>query len=484
MGAVVGLVIGWPVARLTGVYLVVFTLAFGLAVPELLLDEPSFTGGGNGLTIAVPTFMQNSQNQFLVALGVAAVAAVLFAIASRSQAGRRWRAVRDSEPGVAGIGWSPTVAKVTAFAFGSSLAALGGSLTGILVGYVSPDDYSVFLSIYLVIAVVIGGPGTILGSMIGALVITLLPYYLAGSNTPQLIFGIAVVVILIFAPEGIANRLSRRRATSAVPLRTEESDPGQAGLASVSAARSHLVGPDMPITDVALQVDDLTVAYDGGAALSHMTLRVGRGEAVAVVGPNGAGKLTLLRAISGWAEARGGHVLLNGTDITNKPAYQISRLGVAHVPEGRCVFPDLTVADNLRLGYRTASSRPEAELFEQVIDIFPKLKQRLGQDAGSMSGGEQQMLAVGRGLMADPEVLMLDEPSLGLAPVVIGEMFEALSRIRSTGLAILLVEQNVHVALDFADRGYVLSRGECVMRGSTSHLSANDDLIRAFLVQA
>lgn len=486
VGLVVGLVVGWPAARLSGVYLVVFTLAFGLAVPELLLNGSSFTGGASGLTISIPSFFNNSRIQFLVALAIAAIVAAAAAAMSRSQLGRRWRAVRDSEEGTAGIGWNPTVNKVTAFAIGSAMAAIGGWMTGVLTGFVGPGGFSVFFSIYLVIAVVIGGPGTILGGMIGAMVITLLPYYLAGSNTPQLIFGIAVVAILIIAPEGLTNRLALRTRRVAMPAQSSEQRLDGAtvevGVSPVAVATTGRVDPEPRIVDPVLVVDELTVAYDGGLALSDVSLQVGPGEALAVVGPNGAGKSTLLRAISSWVSPLSGTVRLNGLDITGRPAHQISGLGLIHVPEGRGVFPGLSVAENLRLGYRRTAVRSEQELLDQILEIFPKLKQRLGQDAGSMSGGEQQMLAVGRGLMADPEVLMLDEPSLGLAPLVIGEMFEALSTILATGVAVLLIEQNVHAALGFADRGVVLSHGECVMRGSSTHLTDNDHLISHFLV--
>ena len=486
VGFVIGLVVGWPAARLSGVYLVVFTLAFGLAVPEILTNWTSLTGGGNGLSIVLPDFLNNSRDQYLIALAVAAVAAIAYWWFSRRQAGRRWRAVRDSVDGVAGIGWSPTINKVSAFAFGSALAGLGGAMTGILTGYVSPDGFTVFLSIYLVIAVVIGGPGTILGSMIGALIITLLPYYLAGSSTPQLIFGIAVVAILILAPEGLVSRFASlsRSSVSAGGARAAASAPvpGSNGAAPLPVTARGALEPEHVPEDVLLTVEGLSVAYDGGLALDQVSLHVARGEAVAVVGPNGAGKSTLLRAVSGWVTPQQGHVRLGGADLAGRPAHSVAQLGLVHVPEGRGVFPGLTVAENLRLGYRPQSDRDEAELLAGVFEIFPKLQQRLDQDAGSMSGGEQQMLAVGRGLMSDPEVLMLDEPSLGLAPVVVEEMFEALTRIRARGLAVLLVEQNVRAAFDFADRALVLSGGECVMRGPTSELAAQGNLIEAFLV--
>ncbi len=481
VGAVIGLLVGLPASRLSGVYLIVLTLAFGLAVPELLLDGGSFTGGANGLTVLIPDFLTNSQDEFLVALLVSAVAAVAYVALSRSRPGRRWRAVQDSPVAVSGIGWSPTVSKVTAFMFGSGLTALGGALMAIQTGEVSSDQYTVFLSINLLVAVIVGGSGTLSGALTGGLFVTLLPYYLSGSNASQMIFGVSVVVVLIAVPDGIANTLMRRpRVASAFAV--AERDVHVASVAeSVTVVDPRAEMP--PTTKPVLEVLDVAVRYGGAAALHGVSLRVGEGEAVAVVGPNGAGKSTLLRALSGWVKPFSGSIQLDSAPITGQPAYRIAHRGLVHVPEGRCVFPDLSVLENLQLGYRNGSGVAEDALLERAIAVFPKLGLRASQRAGSLSGGEQQMLAVGRGLMAAPRVLMLDEPSLGLAPVMIGEMFDALAAIRESGVSMLIVEQNVHAALGFASRGYVLSRGECALSGRAEDLIAQDDLVRAFLVQ-
>ncbi len=249
--------------------------------------------------------------------------------------------------------------------------------------------------------------------------------------------------------------------------------------------KQRLVGPNDPgsAATAVLEVSDITVDYGAGPALSEFSLSVGNGEAVAVVGANGAGKSTLLRAVSGWVQPRTGEVRLNGSNLVGKAAYKVARRGLVHVPEGRCVFPDLTVEENLQLAYRKGTGRIEDEIRDETFAIFPRLRERRGQLAGSLSGGEQQMLAIGRGLMAKPEVLMLDEPSLGLAPVVINEVFEALAVIRGLGVGILIVEQNVQSALTFADRGYVLSQGRCVFEGEGTALLARDDLMSTYLAQ-
>ncbi|MCY7366234.1 MAG: ABC transporter ATP-binding protein [Frankiaceae bacterium] len=224
---------------------------------------------------------------------------------------------------------------------------------------------------------------------------------------------------------------------------------------------------------MSLQVQGLHAGYGRLEVLHGVDLEVGTGELVAVIGANGAGKTTLLRALSGLLKVRDGTVLVNGTDVTGKGPEKLAASGLAHVPENRLVFPTLTVADNLLLGAYTRRRRPSAERDadrERALALFPRLADRLGQAAGTLSGGEQQMLAVARGLMARPTVLMLDEPSVGLAPRLVGEIFTALGVLRDDGLTLVLIEQNARAALAIADRGYVMDRGRVVFTGVPSEL--------------
>jgi branched-chain amino acid transport system ATP-binding protein len=221
-----------------------------------------------------------------------------------------------------------------------------------------------------------------------------------------------------------------------------------------------------------LKVAGLKVAYGGLQALDDVSLEVGQGEFVTLVGPNGAGKTTLLKAISGVVPAHGGHVEYRGRDIGRLAPAARAALGIAHVPEGRRVFPSLTVAENLEMGsYRRAARPRRREGLEAVFALFPILGERRGQLAGSLSGGEQQMLALGRGLMAQPDLLLLDEPSQGLAPRLVESIFDAVARIRtSRRLTILLVEQRVVEAVELCDRAYVLEAGRIVLAGGRSLL--------------
>jgi branched-chain amino acid transport system ATP-binding protein len=232
-----------------------------------------------------------------------------------------------------------------------------------------------------------------------------------------------------------------------------------------------------------LKIEDLRVSYGGVQALNGLSLEVGQGEFVAVVGPNGAGKTTLFKAISGTAAATAGRILFEGQDLLAVPPARRAHLGIAHVPEGRQVFSTLTVQENLQMGAMTKAGRPKwEENFAAILALFPALRPRLRQLAGTLSGGEQQMLAIGRGLASAPKLLMLDEPSLGLAPLVADAIFEGIELIhRERGLTVLLVEQRVAEAIESCDRGYVLESGRIVMSGTHQALLADGRIKRTYL---
>ncbi len=232
-----------------------------------------------------------------------------------------------------------------------------------------------------------------------------------------------------------------------------------------------------------LQVDNLMAAYDGIEALKGVSLEVGAGEMVAVIGPNGAGKSTLLNCISGVIPTKAGKVVLDGRTLTGLPGYKVARTGLLQVPEGRQILADLTVDDNLRLGELACRGRKSPYDYAGVLKLFPKLDERRWQQAGTLSGGEQQMLAIGRALMGGPKVLLLDEPSLGLSPLITEYVFQALRTLNEQGLSILLVEQNAHRALDCSRRAYVLDQGVVVHSGPSAQLALDSRVIAHYLGQ-
>jgi branched-chain amino acid transport system ATP-binding protein len=231
-----------------------------------------------------------------------------------------------------------------------------------------------------------------------------------------------------------------------------------------------------------LELSRVSASYGSVPAISDVSIAVGEGEAVGLLGANGAGKSSTLRAISGLLKLSSGAVRFAGTDLAAMPAYRIPELGIAHVPEGRQVFPEMTVEENLEIGaYVPKAKAARAQTMELVYGIFPRLAERRRQLAGTMSGGEQQMLAVGRGLMLKPRLLMLDEPSLGLAPVMTDVTFEKIGEIHGMGTAILLVEQNVSRALSLVTRAYVLESGRIIMQGTSAELAGNRQVQAAYL---
>ncbi len=230
-----------------------------------------------------------------------------------------------------------------------------------------------------------------------------------------------------------------------------------------------------------LQVSGLSAGYGATEILSGIDLAIQSGEVVAVLGANGAGKSTLNKALSGVLRPRAGIIRFDGEAIERAKPSAIVRLGLIHVPEGRRIFPDMTVAENLDLGCYARARSAREQNRARVYAIFPRLAERQAQYAGTLSGGEQQMLAIGRGLMAEPKLLILDEPSLGLSPLLVEELFALIGRLNADGLSVLLVEQNVVQSLDVAHRVYVIERGSIVMSGPSAEIRANPELRRAYL---
>ena len=238
--------------------------------------------------------------------------------------------------------------------------------------------------------------------------------------------------------------------------------------------------PGRQLGDVLLDVKDIVVKYGAIAAIKGISFDVREGEIVALLGANGAGKTTTQKTVSGMLRPAEGSITFDGARIDGIPPHELISLGVCHVPEGRHVFPRMTVSENLEMG-AFRFRKPDSALMERVLEMFPRLRERFGQQAGTLSGGEQQMLAIGRALMGKPKLLLLDEPSMGLAPLIVAQIFEIVRQINSEGVTVLLVEQNAAQALALADRGYVLETGELVLAGTGKDLLADDRIRAAYL---
>ncbi|WP_017756676.1 ABC transporter ATP-binding protein [Calidifontibacillus oryziterrae] len=231
-----------------------------------------------------------------------------------------------------------------------------------------------------------------------------------------------------------------------------------------------------------LQLTDVNTFYGGIQALKGISIHVDAGEIVTLIGSNGAGKSTTLKTISGLVKPKSGSILYEGVDISARSPHDTALSGIAHVPEGRRIFPKLTVKENLEMGaFSVKDKKVIKERMEQVFHYFPRVKERLSQQGGTMSGGEQQMLAIGRALMMKPKILMLDEPSMGLAPIIVEQIFEIIKELNEEGMTILLVEQNAFQALSIAHRGYVIQNGEITLSGPGHDLITNDHIKEAYL---
>lgn len=514
--AVIGVVVGLPAVRLSGLYFAQITLMFALVVPELIVYFSSVTGGSNGLTVP----QLNSFSPFEIFLLYGAITggcALLVRVMVGSALGRRWRAVRDDAAAAASLGQRTSLTKLGAFAIGCGLAGLGGVMQAITVGSLSPESYPVWESIYLQAAQVIGGMTSMLGNLLGAFFVAVVPVYTGGSRVPpDFIFGAVFVVVLLVTPQGIGPLVARgwevvldlpatvQRLRTSRPQRKGQEVTVQAALPARDNPAPGRTEPSISMNGhshcsaPALAVYHLRAGYSGSEVLHGVDLEVGAGEVVGLVGPNGAGKSTLLRAITGLILPDRGSVQLYGREITDVSPFRLARQGVAHVVEGRGIFPDLTVAEQLQLGRLHAGSSGRLGVrkgtagvdvvtaeagtreVDEVIDLFPVLGGRLRQRGGTLSGGEQQMLALARSLLMNPAILLLDEPLLGLAPVVRDVVFAALRRISSSGLAILIVEQNVKQVLELCSRAYVLAGGEVVRSGDTRTLASDTHLAEAY----
>ena len=231
-----------------------------------------------------------------------------------------------------------------------------------------------------------------------------------------------------------------------------------------------------------LEVKDLQVFYGVIQAIKGISFEVNQGEVIALIGANGAGKTTTLQTITGMLNAKAGHVIFEGKDITKVPGHKIVGMGMAHVPEGRRVFANLTVYENLKMGAYSRKDKNEiAKNLEMVYKSFPRLEERKNQSAGTLSGGEQQMLAMGRALMSNPRIILMDEPSMGLSPIFVEEIFHIIEEISSKGTTVLLVEQNAKKALSIADRAYVLETGTIALSGDAKELMSNEQIRKAYL---
>lgn len=523
-GAVSGIVVGYLAVRLSGLYLALVTLLFAFAIPELIDYFSSITGGSSGLPMLLPSTFASPLSKMLLCAVLALLATGAFWVANYGSVGLKWRAVRDSENGAASVGLRNTWIRLGAFAFGASLAGLGGSISVMLVGYVSTGGFSVWLSIYVLIALVVGGMRSLAGCALGAAFITLVPFYTGSSSiSPDIIYGVLLAVVLLLSREGLAGlciRLAHMLHTSTMLLGSTSSKgvetrvpagaagvvEGERGVATegaghtprneqlpgtaVQAVVERPLHPDegSAVSEMGepasaegcLDLTEVSAGYGAGLTVRGISLRAKVGECVVLIGPNGAGKSTILRTISRLTYVAAGSVTWEGSDLASQRAVKLASLGIAHVPEGRGIFPELSVRDNLELGLfsrRVGRGHGKGDAISAGLEIFPELSKMLKRPAGTLSGGEQQMVAISRAMVARPRMLLLDEPTLGLSPLMASRVITALKEILTTGIGVLLVEQNLSAALELSDWTHLVVSGEIISTYERSSLHERREAI-------
>ena len=482
MGGVVaglaGVLLAIPALRVRGPYLAMVTIAFGFVVEQGAAEWQDLTGGWNGLSgIPGPAVFGAEVGEkgigFLtVALTVLSIAA--FSRLSDSPWGNAMRAVRDSESASISIGLDPTLIRTTAFGISAVLAGIAGGVYASISNFISPESFPFFQSILFLLVVTLGGADRLLGPLIGACVVVLLPELLATLGQYRLLFvGALMLVVLRLAPVGLVGVIAHL-----FPRKGHEAAPQQ----RTDISRFLAAGA----TGRGISVCNLAVSFGGVHAVKDLSFDARAGAITSIIGPNGAGKTTALNAICGfYLSPRRGH----------GEARRADRLGVAcsSNPEGgnRAHLSDQPAVRE-PVGHRQRADRPApgkarrrlvlcARRIEALLERFAALEARRHQRAGLLSGGEQQMLAIARGLMARPEVLMLDEPSLGLAPKLLEVLYDLLAELRGEGTTILLVDQMATLALSVADRAYVLQSGTIKHSGSAREVAGDPALMRAYL---
>jgi ABC-type branched-subunit amino acid transport system ATPase component/ABC-type branched-subunit amino acid transport system permease subunit len=463
-GAVSGVLLAVLTGRLRGVFFAISTLALSEALRVIATMLPDFTGGAAGIYVnnaVAPT----SSTIVATAIGVAVFSLLLSILVSRSPLQLAMRAMRNNEHASQMLGINPLFYRTLVAGGCGAMAAVGGCIAGWRGGYVTPEiAFDLNYAILAQIAPILGGiytvPGPILGSVAVVILSELTRLFLAHEGYGLLVYGLVLAVAIKYMPHGIYG----------VYLARKRSKRSQNVLATAPAADLRHPVSRSNVSDAELTVRSLRAGYGEAEVLRDVSFDLKRGEVICLLGPNGAGKTTLTRALMGLLPA-GGSVTFRDVSLLEMPTHQRIEAGIALVPEGRQVFPNLTVEDNLLLGaYAKRARSMRVTKLNEVYSLFPRLSERRGQQAGLMSGGEQQMLALGRAIMSEPKLLILDEPSLGLAPKVIVSVFEAVKKIAASGISIVIVEQNAFAALSIADRFYVLGHGRIVRSGDRTNI--------------
>ena len=509
-GAVASVIVGLPALRIRGLFLAVTTLAFSVATASFLLDEDRFTFLPDNIGERVTRLpllgrIDVSSEHAFYYVCLAALLAVIWTVGrlEATRTARVLRAARDNEDNAQAFGVHLTRTKLMAFAISGFYASLAGGLFTLHQQALGQGSFSPAESIRVLTMVVIGGLGSVPGAILGAVFLQGTEFFsddIPADIRPLWLFassGVGLLVVLMFLREGLGGLLYevRRRLLAIVAFRRQITVPRSPRRDAEGVFR-YLPSKQAPPTDYfsfpdilsgddhdgsLLSVRSIDVSYGPVQVLFGVNIEVAEGDFVALLGTNGAGKSTVLRAVSGLSVATGGSVTFEGADITTMAPHRIAALGIAQVPGGRGVFGSLTVAENIALGgwlHRRDKQHMERET-ARVLEVFPGLEEKLSEPAANLSGGQQHMLGVAMALMTKPRILLIDELSLGLAPVVVEQLLDVVRALNNDGVTIVVVEQSVNVALAVAETAFFMEKGEVRFRGPTSDLLERDDVLRS-----
>ncbi len=462
--------LGGAILHLRGHYFAIASLIIAEMLREIVNTLPDLTGGGKGLNLPLLRISVTAQAQFFfyAMLALAILCTAVAILVHHSKLGFGLRCIQQNEDAANMLGVNTYSYKTAGFSLSAVFVGVAGAIYASWVNYIDPPDvFDVLLAVKPMVMVLLGGLGTIFGPALGAVFLlafeevvwrNLLTIHAAA-------LGCIIVLLVLFMPNGIVALIRDRRT-------------GQRSLPRVEIPASQAATSIVPAGAPKLAVAGLQAGYGDVQVLWDVTIEVGEGELVCVIGSNGAGKTTLMRCISGLLPISAGDIMVDGRSMAQAAPADFVRAGIAHIPEGRRLFSAMSVRDNLLMGaYLRGEQDRSPQDLERVYAMFPILAERQRQDAGTLSGGEQQMCAIGRGLMARPSLLLIDELSLGLAPRMVELLSERLRDINRSGVAVLLVEQDVMNALELADRAYVIDRGRVTKSGASKSL-AGDPVIR------
>ena len=490
-GAVTAVLVGFPALRIRGLFLAVTTLAFAVPVSTWLLNSTYFPKFNPNQLVRPVVFerfdLESVRAFYFFCLAFLVVAVIVARNYRRSRAGRTVVAVRDNEKAAASYAINPIRTKLAAFAISGAIAGVGGGLFGVALRGIPFRGFDPVLSLQVFTMVVLGGLGSIGGAVLGATYFEGVQAFLHGA-TQLLATGGGVVLVLMVVPGGLAEVFYalRDRALRALARSKNLSVPSLMETADDEATKERAAPVHATLDAPLLTCEDIDAGYGQIQVLFGVDLDVADGEIVALLGTNGAGKSTVLKVISGLMGPTRGRLAMGGTDLSKLSPADRVRAGVVLVPGGRGVFPSLTVAENLRLaGWLARKDKAFIdEATARAFELFPVLEERLDSKASLLSGGEQQMLTIAQALLCRPKLLMIDELSLGLAPIVVATLLDVVKRINADGTTVIVVEQSVNVATSIAQRAVFMERGQVRFSGPTKQLEKRPDLLRSVFLRS